>query len=355
MASYSSFFAILLLSFFFLSASGAQPPSSSRPSGLVFSVTIDPSTLQYLTKISLETVPINVVVDLGGESSWIYSSQGCASTSGDVTVQSNNLKNGDWVSGPNVTARGISLGCETTTGVLLGLAKGAEGIAGLGRSGLSLASQLSAAFQLPQKFALDLSSPSGGSMYFGNGPYPDQQLAYTPLITNSCFPSDYFVDVKSMEIDNGNVTYDEGMLSIDNENGVGGTKFSTLVPYTTMETSIYKAFTSIYINRAQAMNISAVAPAWPFHACFSASTIQSRPDGLVVPKILFRLSNNVNWMISPGNALKLVKKDVYCLAFVDGGSKPKTSIVIGGHQMQYNIIEFDVARSRLGFRPRVQI
>ncbi|RZC47945.1 hypothetical protein C5167_040891 [Papaver somniferum] len=297
MASYSSFFAILLLSFFFLSASGAQPPSSSRPSGLVFSVTIDPSTLQYLTKISLETVPINVVVDLGG----------------------------------------------------------AEGIAGLGRSGLSLASQLSAAFQLPQKFALDLSSPSGGSMYFGNGPYPDQQLAYTPLITNSCFPSDYFVDVKSMEIDNGNVTYDEGMLSIDNENGVGGTKFSTLVPYTTMETSIYKAFTSIYINRAQAMNISAVAPAWPFHACFSASTIQSRPDGLVVPKILFRLSNNVNWMISPGNALKLVKKDVYCLAFVDGGSKPKTSIVIGGHQMQYNIIEFDVARSRLGFRPRVQI
>ncbi|KAI3888846.1 hypothetical protein MKX03_002378, partial [Papaver bracteatum] len=207
----------------------------------------------------------------------------------------------------------------------------------------------------PHKFALDLSSPTGGSMYFGDGPYPNQLLAYTPLITNFYFPSDYFVDVMSIEIHGGNVTYDKGMLSIDNKNGVGGAKFSTLVPYTTMERSIYKAFTSIYIYRAQAMNISVVAPVWPFHACFSASTIQSRPDGLVVPNILLRLSNNVNWMIRPGNSLKLVKKDVYCLAFVDGGSKTKTSIVIGGHQMQYNIIEFDIPRSRLGFRPRIQV
>ncbi|KAI3900911.1 hypothetical protein MKW98_026478 [Papaver atlanticum] len=359
MASYSSFFAILLLSFFFLSASSAQPSSSSRPSGLVFSVIRDPSTLQYLTKISLGKVPINVVVDLGRKSSWICSSQGCASTSGDVTVQTNNLKDGDWVSGPNVTARGISLGCESNTGVLRGLAKGAEGIAGLGRSGFSLASQFSAAFRFPQKFALDLSSTSEGSMYFGDGPYTNQQsrfpLAYTPLITNSYFPSDYFVDVKSIEIDNANVTYDKGLLSINNKNGVGGTKFSTLVPYTTMETSIYKAFTNLYINRAQAMNISAVAPAWPFHACFSASTIENRPDGLVVPKILLGLSNNVKWMIGSGNSLKLVKKNVYCLAFVDGGSKPKTSIVIGGHQMEFNIIEFDIPRSRLGFSPPVEV
>ncbi|XP_026432341.1 basic 7S globulin 2-like [Papaver somniferum] len=276
-----------------------------------------------------------------------------------VTVQSKNLKTGNWLSGPNVTARGISLGCETTTGFLHGLAKGVEGIAGLGRSGLCLASQFAAAFQFPHKFALELSSTSEGSMYFGDGPYTNQQsrlpLSYTPLITNSYFPSDYFIDVKSIEIDNGNVTYDKGLLWINNKNGVGGTKFSTLVPYTTMETSIYKSFTSLYINKAQAMNITAVAPAWPFHACFSASTIKNRPDGLVAPKILLGLSNNVDWMISPGNSLKLVKKDVYCLAFVDGGSKAETSVVIGGHQMQFNIIELDIPRSRLGFSRPVQV
>ncbi|KAI3926448.1 hypothetical protein MKX01_032636 [Papaver californicum] len=363
MASYSSVFTFLLLSSFILSVSNAQQPSSSsRPSGLVFSVSRDSSTLQYLTKISLGKVPINVVVDLGRKSSWIYSSRGCASTSisGAVTVQSNNLKNGEWVSGPNVTARGISFGCEASAGALRGLAKGAKGIVGLGRSGVSLTSQFASAFRFSRKFALELSSTTEGTMYFGDGPYTNQQfrqpLAYTPLITNTYFPSDYFVDVKYIEIGNENVTYNKGLLSINKKNGMGGTKFSTLVPYTTMETSIYKAFTSLYIKRAKAMGISMVAPVAPFSACFNASTIENRPDGLVVPTIVLGLRNNVNWqMTGPGNSLKLVKDDVYCLAFVDGGSKPKTSIVIGGHQMQFNIMEFDIPRSRLGFSPPIQV
>ncbi|KAI3972591.1 hypothetical protein MKX01_019249 [Papaver californicum] len=334
MAFYSSLFTFLVLSFFILSVSNAQP-SSSQPGGLIFSVERDSSTLQYVTKISLGKVPINVVVDLGHKSSWIYSSAGCASTSisAVVTAQSNNLKNGEWVSGPNVTARGISLGCEKNSRVLRGLAKDTKGIAGLGRSSLSLASQFSVAFRFPNKFALELASTSEGSLYFGDGPYTSQNfrqpLAYTPLLTNSYFPS----------------------------NGVGGTKFSTLVPYTTMETSIYKAFTSVYIKTAKARGISTVAPVAPFSACFNGSTIESRPDGLVVPQIFLRLPNNVNWiMTGPGNSpLKFIKENVYCLPFVNGGSKPKTSIVIGGHQMQFSILEFDIARSRVGYSPPIKV
>ncbi|CAN0886867.1 Probable aspartic proteinase GIP2 [Linum grandiflorum] len=44
-----------------------------------------------------------------------------------------------------------------------------------------------------------------------------------------------------------------------------------------------------------------------------------------------------------------VKKDVLCLGFVDGGANPRTSIVIGGHQLEDNLLQFDVANSRLGF------
>ncbi|KAI3960927.1 hypothetical protein MKW98_019128 [Papaver atlanticum] len=363
MASNSSVFAFLLLGFFILSVSNAQQPSSSsRPSGLVFTVTRDPSTLQYLTKISLGKIPVNVVVDLGRKSSWIYSSRGCASASisGVVTAQSNNLKNGEWVSGPNVTARGITFGCEASAGALRGLAKGAKGIVGLGRSGSSLTSQFASAFRFSRKFAMELSSTNEGTLYFGDGPYTNQQfrqpLAYTPLIANSYFSSDYFVDVKYIEIGNTNVTYNKGLLSINKKNGTGGTKFSTLVPYTAMETSIYKAFTSLYIQRAKAMGISTVSPVAPFSACFNASTIESRPDGLVVPTIVLGLRNDAFWqMTGPSNSLKLVKDNVYCLAFVDGGLKPKTSIVIGGHQMQFNIMEFDIPRSRLGFSPPVQV
>ncbi|RZC54809.1 hypothetical protein C5167_013663 [Papaver somniferum] len=361
MASYSSFFAFLFLSFFFLSVSNAQPSSSSRPGGLFFSVYRDQFTLQYVTT-PLGKVPRNVVIDIGRKSSWIYSSAGCASPtiSAVITAQSNDLKNGEWVSGPNVTATGISLGCEKNSSALRGLAKGVRGIVGLGRSSSSLTSQFSAAFRFPQKFAVELSSDTGGSLYFGDGPYTNQnfrqQLVYTPLLTNSFFPSDYFVDVRSIEIDGSVVAINKGLLSINKSNGVGGTKFSTLVPYTRMETSIFKAFTSTYIKAAKARGISTTAPIAPFSTCFNASTIESRPDGLVVPSISLRMPNNVNWVTNgPGTTLKFVKDNVYCLAFVDGGAKPATSIVIGGHQMQFSIIEFDNARSRLGFSPPIQV
>ncbi|KAI3915883.1 hypothetical protein MKW98_004324 [Papaver atlanticum] len=364
MASSSSpLLTFLALSFIFLSVSNAQPSSSSRPGGLVFPVNSDSSTLQYVTKLSLGKVPINVVVDLGRKSSWIYSSAGCASTSisGVITAQSNNLKNGEWVSGPNVTARGISLGCEKNASVLRGLARGAKGIVGLGRSSSSLASQFSASFRFPKFFALELKSTIEGSLYFGDGPYTSQNfrqpLTYTPLLTNSFFPSDYFIDVKSIDMDGSNVTINKGLLSINKKNGVGGAKFSTLVPYTTMESSIYKAFTSVYIKTAKARGISTIAPVAPFSVCFNGSTIETRPDGFLVPEIFLRLPNNVNWiMTGPNNSpLKFIKENVYCLPFVNGGSKPKTSIVIGGHQMEYSILEFDIAKSRVGYSPPIQV
>ncbi|RZC62881.1 hypothetical protein C5167_024620 [Papaver somniferum] len=362
MASYHSLYAFVFLSFFFLSASNAQPSSSSRPGGLVFPVNKDPSTLQFVTKLSLGKVPINVVLDLGRKSSWIYSSAGCASTSisGVVTAQSNDLKNGEWVSGQNVTATGISLGCEKNSSVLRGLAKGAKGIAGLGRSSSSLASQFSAAFRFPQKFALDLGAGEG-SIYFGDGPYSNQNfrqsLAYTPLLTNSFFPSDYFIDLKSIDVDGSNVTINKGLLSINKSNGVGGIKISTLVPYTTMETSIYKAFTSAYVKAAKARGISTVAPVAPFSVCFNGSTIESRPDGVVVPYISLRMPNNVNWFLarSGSNPFEFVKDNVYCLPYVDGGLKPETSIVIGGYQMRLSILEFDIAKSRVGYSPPIQV
>jgi hypothetical protein len=34
---------------------------------------------------------------------------------------------------------------------------------------------------------------------------------------------------------------------------------------------------------------------------------------------------------------------------VDGGVNPRTSIVIGGHQLEDNLLQFDLAASRLGF------
>ncbi|KHN18889.1 Basic 7S globulin [Glycine soja] len=40
---------------------------------------------------------------------------------------------------------------------------------------------------------------------------------------------------------------------------------------------------------------------------------------------------------------------VLCLGFVNGGENPRTSIVIGGYQLEDNLLQFDLATSRLGF------
>ncbi|EEF41728.1 conserved hypothetical protein [Ricinus communis] len=44
-----------------------------------------------------------------------------------------------------------------------------------------------------------------------------------------------------------------------------------------------------------------------------------------------------------------VSDDVLCLGLIDGGSNPRTSIVIGGYQVENNLLQFDLATSRLGF------
>ncbi|KAF4347761.1 hypothetical protein G4B88_019533 [Cannabis sativa] len=66
----------------------------------------------------------------------------------------------------------------------------------------------------------------------------------------------------------------------------------------------------------------------------------------------------VVWRINGANSMVFVNKDVACLGFVDGGPLrfvdwgikfTRTSIVIGGHQIEVNLIQIDLVASRLGF------
>ncbi|KAI3871188.1 hypothetical protein MKW98_015088 [Papaver atlanticum] len=411
---------LLLLCFLLVSLSNSHPSSSSRPQGLILPLFQDQSTLQFVTRLSQGTpkVTINVVVDLGGKFLSVHSSQGCSSISnnpirckspqcslarestsrvwchnntcnlhttspithseakselfsGVVTIQSSQVReptSGAWIAGPNLTARGFAVSCGTPTSVLHGLAKGAKGLAGLGRSGLSLVSQFSAAFRIPQIFVLYLSRSENGFIYFGNETYLLQTpLFYTPLLVSRVYSqgssaatdSDYFIDVKSVKIDGENVPMNKELLSINKKNGVGGTKLSTAVPYTVMETSIYEAFTSIYIKRAKAMNFLRVASVAPLSACFNASTMPMGvgPITFSLPKVELVLPNKLKWqMTRPDNTLVYLPGNlVVCLAFVDGGAKPRTSIVIGGKQLLYTVLQFDIPRSRLGFSAGLQV
>ncbi|KAK7846571.1 basic 7s globulin [Quercus suber] len=383
----------------------------------VLPISKDASSLQYIAQLNQRTplVPIKLTLDLGGQFLWVdceqhyvsstykpirchsaqcslangngcgecYSSPkpGCnnntcsqfpdnsvthTATSGElaqdvVSIQSTNGLN----PGRVVSVSNFIFTCGSTF-LLKGLASGVKGMAGFGRTRISVPSQFSTAFSFHRKFAICLSSStsSNGVMFFGDGPYVllpnndvSKSLIYTPLIKNpvstaSAYtqgdPSaEYFIGVKSIKINGKVVPLNQTLLSIDHK-GFGGTKISTVNPYTIMETSIYNAVIKAFIK--ELANVPRVASVAPFGACFSSKNIGGTRVGPAVPQIDFVLqSESVFWRVFGSNSMVQVSNDVLCLGFVDGGSKPRTSIVIGGYQIEDNLLQFDLATSRLGF------
>ncbi|KAL4642586.1 hypothetical protein ACB092_02G030200 [Castanea dentata] len=278
-----------------------------------------------------------------------------------VSIQSTNgLNPGQVISIPK-----FLFTCGSTF-LLKGLASGVKGMAGLGRTKISLPFQFSSAFRFHRKFAKCLSSSttSNGVIFFGNGPYVllpnvdvSKSLIYTPLIKNpvstasSYFkgePSaEYFIEVKSIQINGKAVPLNTTLLTINKE-GYGGTKISSVNPYTVLETSIYNAFVGAFIK--ELANITRVASVAPFGTCFSSKNFGSTRVGpAVAPIDLMLQSESVYWRILGANSMVQVSNDVLCLGFVDGGSYPTTSVVIGGYQLEDNLLQFDLANSRLGF------
>ncbi|XP_074322108.1 putative aspartic proteinase GIP2 [Apium graveolens] len=254
------------------------------------------------------------------------------------------------------------------------LPAGTKGMTGLANYTISLHTQLSALYELPHKFALCMPSTTNkipGQMFIGGGPYifPPysrdiaEELISTPLVINrqSTAPlyalgepsKEYFIDVKSIAVDGKRVVdFNSSLLSI-NEVGDGGTKFTSIFPYTYLETSIYKALVSDFTKAAALRKMKTVASVAPFGACFSLKSIAKSQTGPVVPLIDLMLPDNQQWRFYGGNSMVSVNEEVLCLAFVDAGykSNPKTSIGIGGYQLENYLIEFDLDSSNVRISP----
>nr|POF11386.1 basic 7s globulin [Quercus suber]POF25886.1 basic 7s globulin [Quercus suber] len=177
------------------------------------------------------------------------------------------------------------------SGSLNGLAKVTKGILGLGRTQIALPMQLANAFELKRKFALCVpsSSQSGlGDIFIGGGPY--YMLPYTKNVSELL--------ITTLLIINPAVLKD-------------------------------------FVKKAAPRKITIVASVAPFEACFNSKTIASTMNGPAVPTIdLVLQSKSMYWGIYGANSMVKAKENVLCLGVVYGGSKPRTSIVIGGHLVE---------------------
>ncbi|KAI4317758.1 hypothetical protein L6164_025601 [Bauhinia variegata] len=241
--------------------------------------------------------------------------------------------------------------------LLQSLPEGTTGVVALSRAPLALPTKFSASHQgLAKRFALCLPSTENtkGVVFFGDGPYyflPREKidlmgtLAYTPLLKHPKSP-EYYIGLKGISI-NGKANYFRRKAFELDPSGNGGVKISTIVPYTTLRSDIYRTIVNDY---SEAMGgIPRAMKTGPFEVC-----VNDRRIGLGVipfPRVDLELGNGKNWTILKPNLIIDMGNSVGCLAFVDGGKNAKEAMVIGSYQMENHFFLFDLGASMLGFSP----
>ncbi|KAK4737926.1 hypothetical protein R3W88_001623 [Solanum pinnatisectum] len=350
---------------------------------------MDVATKQYVTLINQRTplVPVKLTVDLGGRFIWVDCQNGYVSSTltllicdtlfcrlshsgaceGNCTCSSPGHPNKDCTCSylaynpVSRTSTGTRLNEDVITiqdtnglkpGPYLkpGTCAGVKGIAGFGNGYVAIPNQLIYV------------------IFIGEGPYVlvlpnidvSKNLLYTPLLTNpistagSSFggePStDYFIGVKSIKVNGDLVPINNLLLEINEENGQGGKKISTIDPFTKWESSIYKALVKAFVHSLTIPRVKKVAP---FEMCYKSSSLPSTRVGPDVPNIELVLQGKngetPSFIISGANSMVAVTDEVRCLGFVNGGENPTTSIVIGGHQIEDNLVQIDIDNKRVGF------
>ncbi|KAM7272218.1 hypothetical protein ACFE04_026881 [Oxalis oulophora] len=262
-------------------------------------------------------------------------------------------KGGSRVAGPSARLNQFLFVCAPQSLIQQGgLPRNAQGVVGLGLAPISLPNQLFANFGLARKFSICLpSSPShgvvktDGFVYFGEGP-SKAQLTYTPLITSR--QGEYFVHVSAIQIDNKNIAnFDQSLLSLNINNNRGGVMISTTTPYTILQHSIFQALTQQFISQLRNSGVQQIQAVAPFGVCFDSNKLGKTR----IPEIELVFQNqNGKWRISSANSMVEARQGVRCLALVDGGAmNNQAAIVIGGKQLEDNLVQFDLASSRVGF------
>ncbi|XP_062187716.1 chitinase CLP-like [Phragmites australis] len=239
--------------------------------------------------------------------------------------------------------------------LLAKLPAGAVGVAGLARTKLALAAQVARTQKVANKFALCLPSGGQGVAIFGGGPLfllppgrPDvtERLAgETPLRRNPEFPG-YYISAKGLAVNQEQVP-----LSSYGPLVVG---LCSRIPYTVLRSDVYRPFVQAF-DKATAERKRVTPPVAPFELCYDSRELGSTRLGYAVPQVDLMLEGGSNWTVFGGNSMVQVNDNTACFGFVRMKESEKRryfgapAVVIGGFQMENNLLVFDEEKAQLGF------
>lgn len=399
---HSLFFFFFFFSLCFLILVSESQPGPVKPNRFILPVLKDKATSLHVVNIQKRTPPIEVplVIDLNGRYLWVncdtqylsstYNAPLCHSTQcaranehychtcsaqqarpgchnntcGIITINpvtrqaaiGELAQDSVWIQS---TAQGSSPGpilkipqflfaCAPSVLLQRGFSQIAQGVAGLGHSSVALPIQLASHFGFQPMFATCLSRGKG-VIFFGDGPYfflpgidVSRKLSFTPLTITP--GGEYFINLRGVKVNNKLVSLNTTL----SKRGLTGAMISTTSPYTILEHSIYSVFANFFAKELSGVpQVEAVAP---FGTCFDSKRITSTRVGPAVPPVdLVLVNKSVRWRIFGSNSMVEARPGVTCLAFVDGGFRPRAQIVIGSYQLEENLVQYDLAKSRLGF------
>ncbi|KAL1207504.1 Chitinase CLP [Cardamine amara subsp. amara] len=228
---------------------------------------------------------------------------------------------------------------------------GVFGLMGLAPTALAGWNQLTPPnLGLEKKFALCLPSDENpknkGAIYFGGGPYKLQNvdarsmLSYTQLIKNPRKLNTYFLGLKSISVNKKKILLAKNAFDFDG-NSDGGVTLSTVNPFTTLRSDIYKVFIKAFSKAT--LGIPRVKSTTSLEFCLKST------KSFQVPRIDLEFADGKIWKVFAANSMKKVSDDVACLAFLNGGNAAEQAVEIGMHQLENILMEFDVGRSAFGF------
>ncbi|KAL6613839.1 hypothetical protein ACP70R_036109 [Stipagrostis hirtigluma subsp. patula] len=252
------------------------------------------------------------------------------------------------------------LGSCAPDGLLASLPSGAAGVAGLSRLPLSLPSQIASTLKVAKQFALCL--PSGGetgAAIFGGGPFQllavppvelAEGLASLPFFTNPKNGGAYYFKVTGINVNNERVPVPPGAFDFNPRTGNGGAMLSTVTPYTTLRSDIYRPLLSAF--DVVTSGKPRVAPVKPFERCYEASSFDFTRLGFAVPNIDLLLDGGRSWLLAGGSSLVQVNSQTVCFAFLEMTSATAVpgspAVIFGGFQLEDHLLLFDLDKGTFG-------
>ncbi|KAM0821311.1 hypothetical protein ACQ4PT_072332 [Festuca glaucescens] len=243
--------------------------------------------------------------------------------------------------------------------LLAKLPAGAVGVAGLARSGLSFPAQVAGTQKVAKTFALCLPRAGTGVAIFGGGPLflipaerpaiTDMLAGDTPLRAYRGSPG-YFISAnKGIAMNQAQVPLPEhSSLTIG---------FSSTIRYTELRCDVYRPLIRAFDQAmGQSARVTPPSAAAPFELCYDSSKLSPTRLGYFVPQVDLILDGGKNWTVFGGNSMAQVDRHTACFAFVEMkegktgyGGRAAPAVVIGGFQMEDNLVVFDEEKQRLGF------